>query len=179
MGERLSGKKLLCVGVALVGLVFVSGMMEVGSLALSDLKGVFLALGAAVLYATVMVLNKRLTPIPAYDKTVIQLTAASLVLIPYIFLAGGIDTTAMTTLTWVLLLVLGFVHTGFSYAMYFGSMKALPAHTIAIFSYLDPVLAVILSAVMLREQLTLAGVLGAILILGSALYSELPEKKKG
>lgn len=177
VGEQLSGKKLLCVGVALVGLVFVSGMMDGGSLAISDLKGVGLALGAAALYATVMVLNKRLTPIPAYDKTVIQLTAASAVLIPYIFLSGGIDSTAMTAMTWSLLLILGFVHTGFAYALYFGSMKDLKAHTIAIFSYLDPVIAVLLSALWLQEPLSGWGIAGTVLILGSALYSELPDRK--
>ena len=178
VGERLSAKKLLCVGVALVGLVFVSGMMDGGSLSLSDLKGVGLALGAAALYATVMVLNKRLTPIPAYDKTVIQLTAASLVIVPYIFLTGSTDISAMTGLTWVLLLIVGFVHTGFAYTIYFGSMKDLEAHTIGIFSYLDPVIAVLLSALWLREPLSLWGIAGTVLILGSALYSELPDRKK-
>lgn len=178
VGERLSGKKLLCVGVALVGLVFVSGMMDGGIPGLSELKGVGLALGAALLYASVMVLNKRLSPIPAYDKTVVQLSAAALVLMPYIFLTGGADTSAMTATGWVLLLVVGFVHTGLAYAMYFGSMKDLEAHTIAIFSYLDPVIAVLLSALWLREPLSVWGITGTVLILGSALCSELPERNK-
>ena len=55
-------------------------------------------------------------------------------------------------------------------------MKDLPAKTIAIFSYLDPVIAVVLSALILREQITLWGIIGTVLVLGSALYSELPEK---
>ena len=179
LGEKLSGKKLLCVFIAFGGMVLLSGVTEGAAITKDQILGILCATGAAVFYATVMMLNKKLSPIPAYDKTVIQLAAASLVILPYLLVTTGFGFAELTPLGWVLLAIVGFVHTGFAYALYFGSMKALPAHTIAIFSYLDPVLAVILSAVVLREQLTLAGVLGAILILGSALYSELPEKKKG
>lgn len=178
VGETLSVKKLLCVAVALVGLVFVSGMMDSGIPALSELKGVGLALGAAALYAGVMLLNKKLSPIPAYDKTILQLGAAAAVLLPVVLLRGGFDISAMTGTTWTFLLLLGFVHTGAAYAMYFGSMKDLEAHTIAVFSYLDPVIAVVISALLPSEPpMTAWGVIGTVLILGSALYSELPAKK--
>lgn len=178
LGERLTPKKLLCVAVALVGLVFVSGMMDSGIPALSELKGVGLALGAAALYAGVMLLNKKLSPIPAYDKTILQLGTAAAVLLPVVLLRGGFDISAMTGTTWAFLLLVGFVHTGAAYAMYFGSMKDLEAHTIAVFSYLDPVIAVVISALLPSEPpMTAWGVIGTVLILGSALYSELPEKK--
>lgn len=176
VGERLTAKKLICIGVALVGLVFVSGMMDSGIPTLAELKGIFLALGAAVLYATVMLLNKKLSPIPAYDKTILQLAAAAVVLIPYIFLGKGFDVRDMTALGWILLSVVGILHTGGAYALYFGSMGNLKAQTIAIFSYLDPVIAVVLSAVFLREPMSLWGIAGTVLILGSALVSELGEK---
>lgn len=178
LGERLTLKKLLCVAVALVGLIFVSGMMDGGIPALSELKGIGFALGAAVLYATVMVLNKRLSPIPAYDKTILQLSAAAVTILPVILLQGGFDISAMDSKGWMLLLVVGFVHTGAAYAMYFGSMKDLQAHTIAVFSYLDPVIAVVISALLPSEPaITVWGIVGTVLILGSALYSELPAKK--
>ena len=72
----------------------------------------------------------------------------------------------------VCLLVLGFFHTGFAYAMYFGSMKALRAQTIAIFSYIDPVIAIILSVTVLHEPFNLLSAIGALLILGAAFISE-------
>lgn len=178
IGERLTVKKLCCIGVALVGLVFVSGMMEGGLPPLSELAGVGLGIGAAIFYATVMVLNKKLSPIPAYDKTVIQLAAASLVILPYLLFTGGLSLSALSPLSLVLLLLVGIVHTGFSYALYFGSMKELSAQSIAVFSYLDPVIAVLLSALFLREGITGWGIAGTVLILGSALYSELPSKNK-
>lgn len=178
LGERPTGKKLLCVVAAFGGMVLLSGVTDGGAVTADQLMGILLATGAAIFYATVMLLNKKLSPIPAYDKTIIQLAAASLVILPYLLLTDGFQFAGLSTLGWVLLAVVGFVHTGFAYAMYFGSMKSLPAHTIAIFSYLDPVLAVLLSALVLGESLSVGGMIGAVLILGSALYSELPEKKK-
>ena len=178
VGERLTLKKSLCVAVALVGLVFVSGITEKGIHSLSELTGVGLALGAAVLYATVMFLNKKLSPIGAYDKTVIQLASAAVAILPYLLLTEGFALPRMSPVQWMLLAVVGIVHTGVAYALYFGSMKDLPAHTIAIFSYLDPVIAVVLSALVLRQPLSGWGIAGTVLVLGSALYSELPERKK-
>lgn len=179
LGERLTGKKLLCVAVAFTGMALLSGITDIEHVTADQLLGIALATGAAILYASVMLLNKKLSPIPAYDKTVLQLGAAALVIVPYLMLTNGFSFTGLTSVGWIFLLIIGIVHTGIAYAMYFGSMKNLPAHTIAIFSYLDPVLAVILSALVLREPLSLWGGIGAALILGSALYSELPDRKIG
>lgn len=178
LGEQLTPKKLLCIAAAFGGMVLVSGVTEGVALSFRQLRGVLCAVGAAIFYATVMLMNKKLTPIPAYDKTVMQLGAAALTIVPYLLLSNGFAHADLTLLQWCLLAVVGIVHTGIAYAMYFGSMKSLPAHTIAIFSYLDPVLAVLLSALVLREPLTPWGIVGSVLILGSALYSELPERKQ-
>lgn len=176
LGEKLTAKKLLCIGVALVGLVCVSGIIEGGLPAFSELKGVLLGIGAAILYATVMFLNQKLSPIPAYDKTILQLGSSSLVILPYLLLTQGFASTALTPLQWALLLIVGIVHTGIAYTLYFGSMRDLNAQTVAIFSYLDPAIAVLLSALLLHEPMSPANIIGTVLILGSALYSELPAK---
>jgi len=176
LGEKLTVKKLLCVGVALVGLIFVSGVLQQIP-SVDQLLGIAFGLGAAVLYASVMFMNKKLSPIPAYDKTILQLGSAAIVILPYIILTEGLPSFNLTASQWVLLVVVGVVHTGIAYALYFGSMKNLRAQTIAVFSYLDPVIAVLLSALVLREAMTWDNILGAVLILGSALYSELPGKE--
>ena len=178
LGERLTGKKLLCIAAAFGGMVLLSGIPQDTTSTCNQLPGILLATGAAVFYAAVMLMNKKLSPIPAYDKTIIQLGAASLVIVPYLLLTKGFTFETFSTTGWILLIVVGVVHTGFAYALYFGSMKNLPAHTIAIFSYLDPVLAVILSTLVLQEPLSIWGAIGAVLILGSALYSELPDRRK-
>ena len=175
VGEKLSGKKLGCIGVAMLGMVFVSGVLQGDQH--SSLLGVLLGLGAAVFYASVILMNKKLSPIGAYDKTLCQLGAASLVVAPYILIVGGIDFGGMTAFSWVMLSILGIVHTGIAYALYFGGIKDVNAQTAAILSYLDPVLSILLSALILRERLDVFSVIGAVLILGSALYSELPGKK--
>ena len=176
IGEKLSVKKLACIGVALVGMVFVSGVLQTNHT--GSFLGVVLGVGAAVFYASVILLNKKLSPIDAYDKTLCQLGAASLVVAPYILIVGGISFSDMTTFSWIMLSVLGIVHTGIAYALYFGGIRDVNAQTAAILSYLDPVLSILLSAWILRERLDIFSVIGAVLILGSALYSELPSRKK-
>lgn len=173
--EKLTTKKLLCVAVALFGMVFVSGVLEGG---ISGLRGILYGVTAAVLYASVILLNKRMRPIPAFDKTLIQLGMAATVALPYVLGTVDMGQLAPAPLALVLLLVVGVIHTGVAYTMYFSSMSEIPAQTVALFSYIDPVSAIFLSAIFLKEPLTLFGCIGAVLVLGSTLVSELPERKK-
>lgn len=174
LGEKLTGRKLILSGVALVGMVFVSGVLEGG---ISGDKGIAFAVGAAALYTTVMFLNKKLGPISAYDKTVVQLAAAVVVILPYCLFAGGFGMGQMVGRDYALLAVVGIVHTGLAYWLYFGALGQLPSQSVALFSYIDPVIAIVLSALWLGEMMHWQEVLGAALILGSALWSELPGKK--
>jgi len=178
--ETLTVRKGICVAAALVGMVFVSGVAETGFSGSGELLGILFGVGAAVLYASVVLMNKRLTGVPAFDRTIVQLGAAALALLPYVLV-----TEWGTAMDWSgpvipLLLVMGIVHTGFAYALYFGGIKDLPAQTSALLSYIDPVSAIILSAVFLGETLTASGVIGAVLVLGATLLSELsvPHKSK-
>lgn len=178
--EKLTPKKVICVLVALVGMVFVSGVLQTGIPALSEAKGILYGLGAALFYATVVLMNKKITNISAYDKTIMQLGMGAIVLSPYVMLTQNFATAtlSMTPSLWALLLFVGLVHTGVAYALYFDSMKDLKAQTIAIFSYIDPIVAIILSALLLKENMGLYGVIGAVLVLGSTFISELPEKER-
>ena len=177
--ERMTLRKLLCILAALLGMVFVSGVAENGLPALAELRGVLLALAAAFLYATIVIENKRLHGLKPFDRTILQLAVSALVLLPYNLLAGNLPAPAVGPGVLLLLLVAGVVHTGLAYALYFGSMEELPSQTLAILSYIDPVVAVLLSALLLREPLGPYHILGAVLILGAALICELPEKTKG
>lgn len=176
VGEKLTVKKLSCIGAAMLGMVFVSGVFQGSSGA--SLPGVLLGVGAALFYASVILLNKTLSPIGAYDRTLCQLAVASLVIVPYLLFSGGVAFTEMTGLSWGMLLIVGIVHTGIAYTLYFGAIRDVNAQTAAILSYLDPVLSILLSALILQERLDVFSVIGAAMILGSALYSELPGYKK-
>lgn len=172
--EKLTLKKLLCVAVALAGMVPVSGILDSGFD--GDFRGILFGLGAAALYASVMVLNKKIAGVPVFDKTIVQLLSAAAVLLPYTLLTEDLGAVSVDGLSLGMLVLVGILHTGVAYGLYFGGMGALPGQTVALLSYLDPVVAILLSAVILAENIGIWGYLGAILILGAALVSEWPEK---
>lgn len=170
--EKLTLRKSLCALAAFIGMVLVSGVVENGMPQARELTGILLGLGAAVLYASVVLLNKALTGIEPYEKTVLQLLAAAVAVLPYVLLTNGLPSENTGIAPMLILLVMGIVHTGIAYAMYFGSIPRLSANTAAVFSYIDPVTALILSAIFLGESLTLLGIVGAVLILGAAFLAE-------
>lgn len=170
--ERLGAKRLACAGAAIVGMLFVSGVLSGGAGQMQDIRGIIFGLGAAVFYATVIILNKKVVVEDVYAKTIIQLAGAALVMIPYVLITEGVPELALTPADIGLVLLVGVVHTGVTYALYFGSMQRLRAQTVAVLSYIDPVFALLLSAAVLHESLTPLGIVGAILIIGSAIISE-------
>ena len=121
-------------------------------------------------------MNKKVQIKDVYEKTIIQLASSAIILIPYLLLTENWSAIALDTMAVVMVLIIGIVHTGIAYALYFGSMKDLKAQSIAVLSYIDPVFALLLSAGVLHEKLSVFGVAGAVLILGSALISEINGK---
>ena len=169
--ETLSPRKLLCVAAALVGIVLVSGVADSGFDS-GNLPGILFGLAAALFYACVMLLNKKISLSSAYDKTIVQLAVAAAVLLPYVLLTEDLSAAAFTPVSTVLLVTAGILHTGIAYALYFGAMGQLKAQTTALYSYIDPVLAIVISAAVLGEPMTVFSVAGAVLILGAAFLSE-------
>ncbi len=170
--EKINLKKCICILTAMLGMVFVSGIMEGGIPEGNQLKGVLLGLISAVLYAIIVLINKKIKEIDGYDKTIIQLCVSAIAIIPYICLTENVKEIRLDSFGILMLVFVGIVHTGIAYVLYFGSIKNLSAQTIAILSYLDPVIAIILSVLILREPLGVYGLIGAILILGSTFISE-------
>jgi len=172
--ERLTGKKAACAAVAIVGMVLVSGIVGDSGAGRGDFQGVLLGLGAAVFYSAVVIMNSRLRGIDAYRKTMIQMLSAGAVMIPYLLVSGTGSTEGLTVSSVALLAVVGIVHTGIAYVLYFGSMDGLRVQSVALLSYIDPVSALLFSALLLREPLSPLSILGAVMILASAIVSELP-----
>lgn len=175
--EKLTPVKLICAAVSLLGMVLVSGLAGEDAAAQGG-KGVALGLGAALFYGAVVLMNKKMPQGDAYERTTVQLLAAAVVMVPYLFFSGPVLQGEMTPLALAMLLVVGVVHTGVAYALYFGSLGRLKGQFVAVISYLDPVSALLLSALFLQEPITPAGTAGAVLILGAALVSELCGGKK-
>lgn len=169
--ERLGAKQLACAFAAIVGMLFVSGVLS-GGAGQVHIGGILFGLGAAAFYATVIILNKKIVVGDIYAKTIIQLAGAALVMIPYVLLTEGVPDLSMSAAGVGTVLLVGIVHTGITYALYFGSMQRLRAQTVAVLSYIDPVFALLLSAAVLHESLTPLGIVGAVLIISSAIISE-------
>ncbi len=173
--ERLTAKSIISALCALFGMVFVSGVLDGG---ITGGRGILLASGAALLYATVILLNKKIRGLSPLGRTLLQLCAASVVISPYAAATSDIGSFSLNGTEILLLITVGVLHTGLAYFLYFGGIKALPAQTAAILSYIDPVVAVLLSVFLLGEGMTLFVALGAVLILGGSLLNELSFGKK-
>lgn len=171
--ERLTRRQVLCFVMATLGLILITGMERGGSV-----KGVLFGLGAAVFYAAVVLLNKYIRGVDGIQRTFFQFLAAIVTLIPYVALTGGVTLSRLDTPGWLCLLTVGLVHTGITYCLYFSSLKAIPGQRAAILSYMDPLVAVLVSVTVLREPLTWQQALGGSLILGFTLWNLLPEKQK-
>ena len=175
--ERLTGKQLLCFVMSTLGLVMITGIGDLSGN--SHLIGILFGLGAAVLYATVVLLNKFIRNVAGIHRTFLQFLAAILVLIPYVALSGGVTLGTLPASGWVNLLIVGLVHTGITYCMYFSSLQELPGQKAAILSYIDPLVAVVISVLVLEESMTLWQAAGGVLILGFTLWNEIaPQHEK-
>ena len=174
--EKLTLKKGICALVSFLGMVLVSGVLDGATAESKNLIGILLGLGAAVLYTTVIILNKKNPVDNAEGKTVVQLFSSTIVMIPYLLLTEKTGTYTFSWSVLILVLVVGIVHTGVAYAMYFGSLQRLPAQTTAVLSYIDPVVAVALAGIILQQPMSVGEIIGAILILGAALVSEIRRK---
>ena len=142
----------------------------------TDHIGIMFGLGAAVLYATVVLLNKFIKNVGGIQRTFLQFVAAAVTLLPYVLLTGGIHLAELDARGWIFLLIVGLLHTGVAYCMYFSSLQYVPGQEAAVLSYIDPLVAVILSVTVLHEGMSLLQVVGGAMILGFTLLNELPEK---
>lgn len=172
--ERIPLGKWICVICALFGMSLISGVWE-GSENVA-LDGITMGLIAACFYASVVINNKFLKGLDPYDSSIVQLAVAAIVLLPYVLFTVDFSVLKPDTTTIGLTLAVGILHTGVAYWLYFSALPKLEAARIAIFSYIDPAIAILLSVFVLMEPMTTAGVIGAVLILGAALASEFVER---
>lgn len=173
--EKLSARKIICLGISMIGIILIAG---INALVPSDLLGVCFGLAAAVFYASLMLLNKFLRHVTPIERTIFQLGISALSLLPYVLFTSGFAPVQFTLFNLVILLIVGFIHTGFVYLLYFSSLEHLPSQSIAVLSYIDPVVAILISVFLLQEPMSLLPMLGSILIICSAAVSEYEPTRK-
>ena len=174
--EKLGLKQWICFGMSTLGIVLITGIGDLSG-GSNHFLGIAFGLGAACLYATVILLNKFIQDVEGIHRTFLQFIAAIIVLVPYVAFTGGMHLENLNTTGWVCLLLVGVVHSGIAYCLYFSSLKELPGQKAAILSYIDPLVAVILSVTLLGEPMSVTQIIGGVLILGFTLWNELNPKK--
>lgn len=172
--EKLTVRQIVCFVMSTVGLVLITGIGK-GTSGGRDSIGILFGLGAAVFYASVILLNKFIRNVDGIHRTFLQFLAAIVTLIPYVAVTSGVTLGGLNAAGWGFLLIVGLVHTGITYCLYFTALKEIPGQKAAILSYIDPLVAVGISVLVLGEPLTFAQACGGILILGFTLWNELSE----
>ncbi|MDO5649018.1 MAG: DMT family transporter [Gallicola sp.] len=168
--EKLNGIKILCIAAAVAGIVFVSGLTGGSSVHIS---GILFGLFSAAFYAGVIIMNKFIRNLPPAETTFCQLFIASILLSIYTLLTGGFSREAFSGKTVLLILIIGIVHTGITYLMFFDAVESLEAQTTAVLSYIDPITAILLSTFLLHQSMSPVQWGGAALILGSTFFYEI------
>ncbi len=175
--ERITLKKLICFVFSTIGLIMITGIGNLEGQN-SHIKGILFGLSAALLYSAVMILNKLIKGLSGVERTFLQFLAAIIVLLPYVVFTDGIKVFALETAGIINLLIVGLIHTGLAYILYFSSLKEMEGQQVAIISYIDPLVAVLVSVFILKEDITAVQLIGGFLILFFTLANEIKFKKK-
>lgn len=169
--EKMTKRQILCFVMSTIGVVLIVAAGE-SSGAENHFVGIALGLGAAVLYASVVLTNKFIRNVSGIQRTFFQFAAAAVVLIPYVACTDGFHLGELTVAGWANLMILGLFHTGVTYFLYFISLRELPGQEAAILSYIDPLVAIVLSVAVLQEEISDLQILGGAMVLGFALWNE-------
>ncbi len=175
LNEQLTPLKKACTCAAVCGAVLISGALGSGR---HDFRGIGFGLSAAVLYCSIIFLNKKIHGLENLEKTLCQLAVSAVTMSIYVLCTQNLRTLQFSARTIFLLLVIGFVYTGIEYIWFFSAIGSLPAQTSSILSYIDPVTAILSSALLLHQPLTILQIFGTILILGSMILNELLSERK-
>ena len=174
--EKMGAKQWICFGMSTLGIVLITGIGDL-SAGSDHIKGILFGLSAACLYASVVLLNKFIKGVAGLHRTFLQFAAAVAVLIPYVAFTDGCSLGNLDVSGWIYLLVVGLVHTGLAYCLYFSSIEAISGQQAAILSYVDPLVAILVSVLLLGEGMTPVQALGGTMILGFTLWNELTPTK--
>ena len=172
--EKQSVRAYIGMAAAVVGLVLAVGLSD----AAITVTGLLVGLGSAVFYAALIVFNKKIDGVSGLPLTTIEMVIAACVMVPYVLLTGGRIGFPPDMEGTLYLLFLCLVNTGLACFMYFSSMNKLPARAVALFGYVDPVSALIFSAVFLGDRLGVAQLAGAALVFAGAAWGQSTGRQK-
>jgi drug/metabolite transporter (DMT)-like permease len=166
--ERLTLQKLTSLIATLIGVFLISGQAATEGV---NFRGIFCAGLSAVSYAAMVIFNKKSVQVTGMENSTLQLFFTFITVAIYVGFKQGFY-MEIATGDWLPILWIGLLNTGISCYLYFSSIGHLPVQTVAICGYLEPLSAVLFSVLFLREILQPIQVLGAVLIIGGAIFAE-------
>ena len=165
--EKLTKQKLAAVMIVAAGLLCITGSIAAGKLSMA---GLFTAIASALFYAGLIVFNKRIRNTGGLQTAAVELDVAFIVVLLYVLFTSGLSYPMTADIPY--LLIIGLMNTGLAYFLYFTGMQRLPAQSVALISYIDPVSALLFSAWLLNESMTMLQIAGAVFIIGGAVIGE-------
>ena len=170
--EKLTSAKVIGFAAVLCGIFLVNGNAFDGS---GNLFGIFCGIMSAVMYSFMVIFNKKAKNITGLENSMLQLFISFLTVAVFVGIrqgyAIGIDSASILPI-----FVLGLINTGIGCYFYFSSIGNLPVQTVAICGYLEPLSAVVFSFVFLKEAMLPVQIIGAVLIIGGAMFGECYKK---
>lgn len=168
--ERFSLRKAVCFGVVLLGSILVGGSTLEGG---TDPIGILLGLGSAASYAALVIISKKAPGLEGTKRATIQLFGAFMAVALLRVVTGHWSLPEINSegLPWMV--VLGVVNTGLGCYLYFSPLPYLKSQTIAVCGYLEPVSAVVLSALLIGEAMSIPQLIGGLLVIGGAVLFDM------
>ncbi len=170
--EKLNKIVIAFIATSFIGVVLISGIFNNTGI---DVYCLVCGFAAALAFVGLVLLNRKFKDIKPLDKTVIQLAFSALTVLPYVIINNGFP-KSLDSVSILIIAVLGIVHTGIAYILYFSSVGVLPVQKVAILGYIEPALTVMIGILILNEDASIFSVLGAVLIILSAVCSEITKK---
>lgn len=161
-GERLTRFDIAAIVSAAAGACAITG----GFGSDANVYGVLLGLGAALMYAVMVIFNKKSEHIKGLENSMLQTACAFFVSLTAMLVQGKNPALGGGDVLPVLLL--GVVNTGVGCLLYFSSVGRLSAVTVSVCGYIEPLAAVAFAVMMGGESLTVGTAVGALLIVGGA-----------
>lgn len=171
--EKFTGRKLLSVLIVAIGLICISGSIVLTG---ASSLGLLAAGISALFYSALIVFNKQIIRTSGLQTAAVELDVAFVVVLIYNLCTAGLPHITGSDLPYIA--VIGFINTGLAYLLYFSGLQKLSGQSVALISYLDPVSALLFSALILHEVMTPVQIIGAVLIIGGAMFGEINREKQ-
>lgn len=170
--EKIMPLQIAVIIISFTGLLFIVGSNLTEG---SSLVGILLSGLSGIMYACIVMLNRSIKErVENRTATFFQILTAALVLLPFVLIDGEIfRITGMDIKAWIFLVLLGAVHTGLAYTLFFSVYESMKSLEIVSFSYLEPLFAIVFSLIFLGETLMPLQIAGGVMILGSTYAAEL------